>query len=332
MALDPTSTLPRSPTDRPLRIAFFGSPALAIPTLEALLERPDLCEVVAVVAQPDKPVGRGRKLRPPPVAARAAEHGLQLLQPRRIRRGPFPEALEALQLDLAVVIAYGRILTTRILETPRFGCINVHASLLPAYRGAGPIQWAIIRGETRTGVTTMWMEEGLDTGPALLERDEGIRPDDTAGTLGSRLAGLGAALLVETVEALAAGRLTATPQAAEGVSVAPLLSKEDGRLDWNRPAIELDRLVRGTAPWPGAWCGFRGRTLKVHAARPLADEPDAVVGAIARAGDDGLLVRCGAGSLLLTRVQPPGKRAMDVDDFLRGYRPELGENLDSPES
>jgi methionyl-tRNA formyltransferase len=226
-----------------------------------------------------------------------------------------------------VVIAYGRILTTRILETPRYGCVNVHASLLPAYRGAGPIQWAIIRGEQETGVTTMWMEEGLDTGPALQVRQEPIRSDDTAGTLGDRLARMGATLLVETVEALAAGQLTATPQPEEGVSMAPLLSKEDGRLDWDRPAVELDRLIRGTAPWPGAWCGFRGKTLKVHAALPGADEPDVAAGTIAAVGDDGLLVRCGAGSLLLTRVQPPGKRAMGADEFLRGYRAAIGESL-----
>ena len=331
MALDPTSTLPRSPGSQPLRVAFFGSPALAIPTLDALLARPDLCEVVAVVAQPDKPVGRGRKMRPPPVAARATDAGIRLLQPRRLRRGPFPEALESLDLDLAVVIAYGRILTTRILETPRFGCINVHASLLPAYRGAGPIQWAIIRGEERTGVCTMWMEEGLDTGPVLQVREEPIRADDTAGTLGDRLARLGASLLIETVEELAAGRLTATTQAGEGVSLAPLLSKEDGRLDWRRPAVVLDRLVRGTAPWPGAWCGFRGKTLKVHAASPVPDEPDVPPGTIVSATDHGLLVRCSAGSLLVERVQPPGKRAMDAGEFLRGYRAAAGESLAAPE-
>ena len=161
MALDPAEVLPSAPLGRPLRAAFFGTPALALPTLNAMLARPDLCEVVAVVAQPDKPVGRGKKLRAPPVAARATELGLPLFQPTRVRRGEFPEQLEALELDVAVVIAYGRILTTRHLETPRFGCINVHASLLPAWRGAGPIQWALLAGDERTGVTTMWMEEAL---------------------------------------------------------------------------------------------------------------------------------------------------------------------------
>ncbi len=330
MALDPQTALPRQALDRPLRVAFFGTPALAVPTLDALLARPDLCDVVAVVAQPDKPAGRSRKLRPPPVAVRAKEAGLPLFQPRKVRSGPFPEAIEGLDLDLAVVIAYGRILTTRLLEAPRYGCVNVHASLLPAYRGAGPIQWAIIRGEAETGVTTMWMEEGLDTGPMLLRRAIPIAPEDTAGTLGAKLSALGAELLIETVEELHAGRLEATPQPAEGVSHAPLLTKEDGRLAWERPATELACRVRGVAPWPGAWCGFRGETLKVHAATATDAWEDAGPGTVLRADDDGVLVRCGDGGLLLTRLQPPGRKAQDAADFVRGYRPEVGESLEAP--
>lgn len=328
MALDPTTALPRQPLDRPLRVAFFGTPALAVPTLDGLLGRPDLCEVVAVVAQPDKPAGRKRKLRPPPVALRAKAEGLTLFQPRKVRSGPFPEAIEALDLDLAVVIAYGRILTTRLLEAPRFGCINVHASLLPAYRGAGPIQWAIIRGEAESGITTMWMEEGLDTGPMLLRRAIPIEADDTAGTLGARLAQLGADLLVETVERLRAGSLEATPQPERGVSHAPLLTKQDGRLDWSRPARELAWLVRGVAPWPGAWCGFRGDPLKVHGAVATDAAQDAAVGSVVRVDDAGVLVRCGDGGLLLTRLQPPGRKAQDAADFVRGYRPTVGERFD----
>ncbi|MCP4872819.1 MAG: methionyl-tRNA formyltransferase [Proteobacteria bacterium] len=328
MALDPTTTLPAQPLERPLRVAFFGTPALAVPTLDGLLARPDLCEVVAVVAQPDKPAGRKRKLRPPPVALRAKEAGLTLFQPRKVRSGPFPESIEALDLDLAVVIAYGRILTTRLLEAPRFGCVNVHASLLPAYRGAGPIQWAIIRGETETGITTMWMEEGLDTGPMLLRRAIPIGDEDTAGTLGGKLSQLGADLLVETVQTLKAGALTATQQSEEGLSHAPLLSKDDGRLNWSRPARELASLVRGVAPWPGAWCGFRGDTLKVHAAVAIDAWEDAAAGSVLRVDDDGVLVRCGDGGLLLTRLQPPGRKAQDAADFVRGYRPTVGERFD----
>lgn len=327
MALDPGTTLPRAPVDRPLRIAFFGSPALALPSLEALLARPDLCDVVLAVAQPDKEAGRGRKLRPPAVAEHAARAGIPLLQPARIRSGPFPDALEAAGIDLGVVVAYGRILTTRILETPRFGFVNLHASLLPALRGAGPIQWAIIRGAERTGVTTMWMVEELDAGPALLVREEEIRPDDTAGSLGGRLAVIGAALLVATLERLAEGRLVAVAQPPVGVSLAPPLSRQDSRLDWARTGAELDRLVRGTSPAPGAWCGFRGDTLKVHAAAAMPSAGAAPPGTIVRAGEDGLLVRCSDGCLSLTSVQPPGKRAMDAADFLRGYRPLPGESL-----
>ncbi len=328
MAIDPQTALPSEPLTRPLRVAFFGTPALALPTLNALLERPDLCEVVLVVAQPDKPTGRGRKLRPPPVAARATELGLPLLQPRKVRTGAFPEALEALDLDVAVVIAYGRILTTRHLETPRFGCINVHASLLPAWRGAGPIQWSLAAGDAETGVTTMWMEEGLDTGPMLRVAREPIRDDDTAATLGQRLAALGAQTLIETLEDLVAGRLSATPQPEDGVSLAPLLTKEDGNIDFTRPARAVSAHARGMSPWPGAVCGYRGALLKVRGIA-LA-EGSGAPGEVLRADSDGIVVACGDGAVALTKVQPPGKRALDVGDFLNGYPVEIGESLGLP--
>ena len=328
MALDPRTALPSEPVARPLRVAFFGTPALALPTLEALLARPDLCDVVLVVAQPDKPSGRGRTLRPPPVAARATELGLPLLQPRKVRTGAFPEALESLDLDLAVVIAYGRILTSRHLETPRHGCINVHASLLPAWRGAGPIQWSLAAGDAETGVTTMWMEEGLDTGPMLCVGREPIADDDTAATLGARLADLGARVLIQTVEELAAGTLRATSQPAEGVSLAPLLSKDDGRIDWSRPSREVSAHARGMTPWPGAVCGYRGAALKIHGIGQSDGEGEP--GLVLRADAAGIVVACGAGAVVLTRVQPPGKRALDVVDFLNGYPIEVGECLGLP--
>ena len=325
MALDPQQALPRAPVERPLRAAFFGTPALALPTLEAMLARPDVCQVVAVVAQPDKPVGRGKKLRPPPVAKRAAELGLPLFQPRKVRSGEFPEAIQALELDVAVVIAYGRILTTRLLEAPRFGCINVHASLLPAWRGAGPIQWAILAGDDRSGVTTMWMEEGLDTGPMLQVQEVEISGEDTAQSLGKTLAALGAETLIDTLVALRAGTLKATPQPDSGASYARLLTKEDGILDWTKSAVELSRTVRGLTPWPGTFCGFRGESLKVHAVDvvPGSGRP----GQIVAQGDDGIDVGCGEGLLRLTRVQPPGRKAQSAGDFSRGYRPEIGESL-----
>ena len=330
MALDPLQALPNAPLGRPLRAAFFGTPALALPTLEAMLARPDLCDVVAVVAQPDKPVGRGKKMRPPPVAKRASTLGLRLLQPRRIRTGEFPEALEALNLDVAVVIAYGRILTTRHLETPRFGCVNVHASLLPAWRGAGPIQWAILEGDTRSGVTTMWMEEGLDTGPILQVAELPIGTRDTSSSLGAKLAQLGADLLIDTLCALKEGRLTARAQPDEGASYARILTKDDGILDWSRSAVELDRQVRGLTPWPGAVCGFRGERLKVHLAEVADGQEAAPVGAVVGLSEAGIDVGCGRGVLRLTQVQPPGRKAQPASDFVRGYHPELGESLTLP--
>ena len=327
MALDPETTLPRRPLDRPLKAAFFGTPALALPTLEAMLAAPEVCEVVAVVCQPDKPSGRGRTLRPPPVAARATELGLPLFQPRRVRTGEFPAAIEALDLDVAVVIAYGRILVTRILEAPRYGCINVHASLLPAWRGAGPIQWSLIAGDAVTGVTTMWMEEGLDTGPVLLARELPIEPDDTASSLGPKLGAMGAELLVETLRALQAGRLTATPQDDAAASLAPLLAKDDGRLRFASAKSDRDR-ARGTTPWPGPFCGWRGKTLRVHGLE-LVDgvgEP----GEVLSIEDDGIVVACAEGALRLTRVQPPGKKPMSAADFARGYPLDPGESLLHP--
>ncbi len=325
MANDPRTVLPSEPLNRVLRVAFFGTPALALPTLNALLDRPDLCEVVLVVAQPDKPSGRGRKLSPPPVAARATELGLPLLQPSKVRTGAFPEALEALDLDVAVVIAYGRILTTRHLQTPRYGCINVHASLLPAWRGAGPIQWALASGDAQTGVTTMWMEEGLDTGPMLRVAREEIRPDDTAATLGQRLAALGARTLIETLELLVAGRLAAVDQPEAGVSLAPMLRKEDGRIDFGGPARAVSAHARGMTPWPGAVCGYRGAELKIHGiGEATGIGPPGVV---LKADAEGIVVACAEGAVVLTRLQPPGKRALDVADFLNGYPVEIGESL-----
>ncbi len=336
MALDPQAVLPTQVLERALRVAFFGTPALAVPTLDVLALGLEGVELVAVVAQPDKPSGRGRSLRPPPVALRAQELGLPLYQPRKLRSGEFPGTMEGWDLDVAVVIAYGRILPTRLLEAPRFGCINVHASLLPAYRGAGPIQWAILKGEDETGVTTMWMEEGLDTGPILQTRHTPIGTGETAGELGKRLAGLGAELLADTLRSLAAGTLVARPQPEEGISHAPLLSKDDGRLDWSRGAAALAAQVRGLHPWPGTFCGYGDSQLKVLSAQAEAMSEDearaasASPGQVLSADDRGIRVRCGEGALVLTRVQPPGRKALDAADFLRGYSLGPGDDLCLP--
>jgi methionyl-tRNA formyltransferase len=331
MARNPHTTLPRQAFEGPLRAVFFGTPALAVPTLDALVAAPELARVVAVVAQPDRPAGRGLKLNPPPVARRARDLGLPLLQPEKIRSGDFPIEFEYLQADVGVVVAYGRVLATRILEAPRFGCVNVHASLLPKYRGAGPIQRAIMDGEAETGVTTMWMEEGLDTGPILLRRTLPIRPDDDAKSLGERLAGLGAALLVETLRALLAGTLEARPQQEEGASLAPLLEREDGRIRWDLEAAVIERRIRGVTPWPGAFCDWAGGELKVLAAERAegADGAErlAVPGTILATDERGIVVACGRGALRLTQVQAPGRKPMRAAEFLRGHDLAPGQRL-----
>ena len=246
-----------------MKVVFLGTPDFAVPTLDALVEAGH--EVLAVVAQPDRPKGRGHRLVSPPTVARARELGLPVRQPRAVRRGPFPEWFEALGAEVAVVVAYGRILTPRLLAAPTRGCINVHASLLPRYRGAAPIQWAVIRGERETGVCTMQMDEGLDTGPVLLERRTAIGPDETAGELAGRLSAMGAELLVETLARLDALEPRAQDEAL--ATHAPLLRKSDGVLDWAAPARAVHDRVRGTNPWPGGQTRFRGAPLKVWRTR-----------------------------------------------------------------
>jgi len=315
---------------RPLRVVFMGSPALAIPTLGALLEHPGEFRVVGVVSQPDKPAGRGQDPRPPPVAAFARAAGLPLLQPKGVRGPRFRAELAALAPDLAVVVAFGRILPREILDLPPLGCVNVHASLLPEYRGAGPIQRAILDGRERTGITTMWMDEGLDTGPELLRAEEPILPDDTAASLGERLGRLGATLLVETLRAaLRPGGLAPVAQDPARATYAPLLSREDGALDFGLDAEVLERRVRGTWPWPGAWTVFRGGNLKVHRAGvPPAERPAGTApGTVVRVGAEGLDVACGRGVLRLAEVQAEGRRRMSGAAFAAGHPDLLGSRL-----
>jgi len=320
---------PRLPTgpleDTPLRVIFMGSPDWALPSLQTLHDGPE--EVVAVYSQPDKRAGRGRKWTPPPVAAWAAEQGLPVHQPPVLRRLDELQRFEALRPDLAVVVAYGKILGPRFLATPRFGCVNVHFSLLPAYRGAAPVQWAIIRGESMTGVTTMQMDEGLDSGPILLQQSEPIHPDDTCQDVGQRLATAGADLLRSTLDLLRAGMLRATEQDEALASEAPTLCKGDGAIDWSLPAEELQRLIRGTCPWPGAFTFRDGRRLKildsVVDARDVVE--DVAPGEVVRTDKNGVYVACGRGVLLLRELQPEGKRAMDGPSFVNGFRVATGE-------
>lgn len=298
-------------------IVFMGTPAFAVPTLQAMIDAG--WPIAAVICQPDKPAGRGQKLTPPPVKELALAHGLPVHQPERVRRNPeFLETLRALSPALLVVVAYGKILPQEVLDVPRHGCLNVHASLLPQYRGAAPIQWSIIRGETVTGVTLMRMDAGMDTGDMLATAELPIQPDDTTATLSPRLAEVGARLAVERIPDWLDGRLTPVAQDHERATMAPMLSKETGHLDWQRPAKELHDLIRGVTPWPGATTSLFGEPLKVLAAHPTSGR--GTPGTLVELAADGWHVATGEGVLVLEVVQLPGKPARPAADVARGLR------------
>lgn len=299
-----------------MRIVFAGTPEFAAQHLEALLQAG--YQVEAVYTQPDRPAGRGQKLMPSPVKQLALQHGLPVMQPATLRDAEAQHALAALQPDLMVVVAYGLILPQAVLDTPRLGCINSHASLLPRWRGAAPIQRAIEAGDSESGVTVMQMEAGLDTGPMLLKVSTPIGPSDTGGSLHDRLAALGAQAVVEAVARLQAGALPGERQDDTLATYAHKLSKDEARLDWQRPAAELERLVRAFNPWPICHSSLAGDVLKVHAARlvPGQGEP----GRILAVGKDGLTVACGTGALQLTRLQLPGGKPLDFADLYNSRR------------
>lgn len=307
-----------------MNVLFYGTPAFALPTLDALLRHH---EVVAVVTQPDRPAHRGRRLTASPVKERARAAGLAVLQPARLRDPEWPERLRGLGADVAVVVAFGQILPKAVLEAPARGSINVHASLLPRSRGAAPIQWAIIRGEGVTGVTTFQMDEGMDTGPILLAAETPIGPDETAAELAERLARLGADLLIRTLGELDA--LTPRPQRHEDATPAPRLKKADGRLDWTRPATALVNLVRGCNAWPGALTLTPRGSLTIWRAlaRPHAGGvPPGTLIPLANA----LAVATGDGAFLPAEVQPENRRVIAWDDYLRGARFEAGARFRTP--
>ncbi|MFO3797748.1 MAG: methionyl-tRNA formyltransferase [Anaerolineales bacterium] len=297
------------------RVVFMGSPQFALPALRVLAGN---YAVVGVVTQPDRPAGRGQQVTPPPVKVLAQELGLPVAQPVRLRDPQAMEQLKAWQPDLIVVAAYGQILSPDVLSLPRWGCVNIHASLLPRWRGAAPIQHAILAGDAETGVTIMKMDEGLDSGPILSQRAIPIAPEENAETLSEKLADLGAMLLLETLPAYLSGHLRPRPQPAEGVTLAPRLKKEDGLLDFSLPAVVLERRVRAFFPWPGAWFIWQGAPLKVLRARVVADTR----------ADPGLHLRwqgwpaigTAQGLLVLEEVQPAGKKPMNGKAFLAGAR------------
>ena len=297
-------------------MVFMGTPAFACPILEALLVRAD--PVVGVVCQPDRPRGRGLGVSAPAVKRLAEANRLPVLQPERLRDAAFQDALRALAPDLVVVAAYGKILPRAVLDLPPRGCINVHASLLPRHRGAAPIAWSILAGDTVTGVTIMAMNEEMDAGDILLQRETPIAPDDTGGTLGERLARLGAAAIGEAIDGLQAGTLRPVPQPAAGVTFAPRIEREHCRLDWRRTAIELERQVRALAPSPSAFTTLGGKFLKVHRAALATGTGPA--GQVVAAGPDGLVVAAGTGALRLLEVQLEGRRRLSAAEFLIGHR------------
>jgi methionyl-tRNA formyltransferase len=299
-----------------MRALFFGSPAFAVPSLDALAE---IAQVVGVVCQPDKPAGRGLTLTPPAVKVRAIERGLPVAQPTKLRTGEFGVWVRAQTADVALVVAYGRILPKDVLEGPRLGCVNVHASLLPKYRGAAPITWAVVDGEMETGITLMKLDEGMDTGPTFARATTPIGQEETAGELGERLARMGAEAVREWLPRYVAGDVTLEPQDHARATMAPMLDKAHGRIDWSKSARRVHDHVRGMSPWPGAYTTARGKTLKVHATHVVqGTRAAAAAGTAILADKSRVLVACGEGTLELVSVQPEGKRAMKGSEWAMG--------------
>jgi methionyl-tRNA formyltransferase len=307
-----------------LRLAFMGTPEFAVASLQKLIDRGE--KVLAAITQPDRPKGRGQKLLAPPVKLLAAAHGIPVLQPAKVRAQEFIDAMRALSPDLIVVVAFGQILPKALLEIPRYGCINVHASLLPCYRGAAPINRCIIDGATETGVTTMQMDAGLDTGDMLLKKATSIGPDEDAQVLHDRLALIGAEALAETLDLLAKDRLTPEKQDDSLASYAPMLKKEDGFIDWDREPHSIRNKVRGLIPWPGAYTLLDGKTVKIYRCRVAGGS--GVPGTVLQADRSGLVVACRGGGLLIEELQLEGKKRLSFKDFLAGYNIKPGAVLE----
>lgn len=308
-----------------MKIVFAGSPAFAVPSLRRLLDTAH--DVACVITQPDRPAGRGLKLKAPPVKDLAVERGIRVYQPEKFNTRSFLDVLEGIEPDLIVVVAYGKIFRRRSLSIPRLGCVNLHASLLPKYRGIAPVNWALINGETETGVTTIFMDEGVDTGDMILARRIAIDDDENAGQLLDRLAVLGADVLAGTCDVVAGGSPPRHKQDEASASYARRLSKEDGCVRWDRPARELHNMVRGVSPWPGATVALEDHRLKIlRTAWSEKEGPEAGC-VIDIDSENGLLVSCGHGSLWLRSVQAPGRKAVPGADFARGLRLKVGDRF-----
>jgi methionyl-tRNA formyltransferase len=311
-----------------MRIVFMGSPDFAVPSLEALVEA--RFDIPLVVTQPDRPAGRGRKMLPTAVKAVAAEHGIPVIEFGKGQRKAVTAAVLAEEPDAVVVVAFGHILREPLLSTPRFGCINVHASLLPRWRGVSPVQYAILHGDSWTGVTIMRMDAGVDTGPVLGQRSVPILPEDTGGELLDRLAGQGADLLIHTLRGLQNGRVAPISQSDDGAVYAPKLTKTLSALRWDRHVVTVHNQIRALHPWPGTTTYLGDKVLKVTEARPMSFlAADRDPGTVLTVGPEGVEVACGEGSLLLTGLQCPGRKPLPVDEFLRGFSLQPGDVLRS---
>lgn len=308
-----------------MRVVFMGTPDFSVGTLKAIIDAGH--EVVGVITQPDKQRGRGKAMMYPPVKEAALKYGLPVSQPKKVKDPEFIETLKAMEPEVIVVVAFGQILPEAILKLPPYGCINVHASLLPKYRGAAPIQWAVIDGEAVTGVTTMRMDAGLDTGDMIMKAEVPVAPDETGESLHDKLSEAGAALLVKTLDALREGTAVFEKQDDSKSCYAKMLTKELGRIDWTQDAEAIERLIRGLNSWPSAYTGYHGKTLKIWKAEVQNGDSDSKPGEICEVTKDSVCVQTGKNRLVLREVQMEGKKRMAVDAFLRGYPAAVGEVL-----
>ena len=304
-----------------MRIVFMGTPDFSVPVLDALIEAGH--EIAGVVTQPDKPKGRGKAVAMTPVKEKALEHGLSVYQPLKVRTPEFVQVLRELKPDVMVVVAFGQILTKEVLDIPPLGCVNVHASLLPKYRGAAPIQWAVIDGEKETGVTTMMMDEGIDTGDMLEKEIVPIEDEETGDSLHDKLMAAGARLIVSTLKKIQDGTIERTPQTDEETFYARILKKDMGDVDWNLDAHANERLVRGLNSWPGTYTKWNGKTVKIWKAKAVDREYEGALGEAVYVDKETILVKTGKGCLSLLELQPEGKKRMAADAFLRGYPVDL---------
>ncbi|MBH8601094.1 methionyl-tRNA formyltransferase [Thermoactinomyces sp. CICC 23799] len=305
----------------------MGTPDFAVPSLRVLLEEKEQVEVIGVVTQPDRPKGRKKVLTPPPVKVEALNHDLPVFQPQKLRSGEGIRQVLELQPDLIVTAAYGQILPEPVLEAPKYGCINVHASLLPKYRGGAPIHHAIINGEKETGVTIMYMVKALDAGDMLLQRAIPITSEDNVGTMHDKLANLGAELLKEVLPSILDGTVQAVPQDDEQATFAPNITREDEKIDWKRSARELDCQIRGLCPWPVAYTMWKGKPFKIWKASVVNEETQDEPGTVIRLDADGIVVATGNGMLRLTEVQPSGKKTMSAKQFINGRQMKAGDRF-----